>query len=98
MAASKDSIVIAPNPVHWGNAVSASATAKPGSWIHAEAFQGDELVYAQYVRGPVGTLVFGPTPAADESQPGSGRVEVGYWAKNGSFRPTAVAKIEVLPQ
>lgn len=98
MPVAKDTITVDPQTVRWGDTVAAKATtSRTGTWLHAEVFQDETLVYAQYVRGPEGILTVGPTQAADETKPGSGRVEIGYWAKNGSYRATAVARFEVEP-
>ena len=92
---SRDTIT-APSTVRWGETLPTEAvTSKASPWLHAEVFQNDVLVYAQYVKGAAGSFTVGPTPAADESQPGSGRVEVGYWTRQGTYRATAVQKIEV---
>lgn len=80
----------------WGGVLQASgSTDRANPWLRAEVFQGDNLVYAQYVKGASGAFNVGPTPSADESQPGEGTVQLGYWAKNGTFRGTASAKFNV---
>lgn len=96
MPPTKATVSVSPNPVSWGSALTASVAAPTATWLRAEVFQGDTLVYAQYVKVAQPVLTIGPTPAADETQPGSGRVEAGYWAKSGAFKPVAVAKFEVV--
>lgn len=94
--AARDRITLNPTTCQWGGEVHASSlTSQTSPWLHAEVFQGDVLVYAQYVKGSNGTFTVGPTPAADETQPGTGRAEIGYWTKQGSYRATAVARFEV---
>jgi len=71
--------------------------------LFCEATQTDPViddypnVFGAYSKGTAATFVIGPTQAADESKPGSGRVTVGYWNKAGAFRGLAAAQFDVDP-
>lgn len=66
-------------------------------WIRGEAEQDGALVWAQYARASEGALTVGPTPAGDESKPADGRVAVGYWTRQGTFREVASVDFDVTP-
>jgi hypothetical protein len=83
--------------VSWGGSLSPSIVGYSRAetpWIRGEAEQDGTLVWAQYVR-PGQVLTVGPTPAADESAPADGRVALGYWSKNGTFREVASSDFNI---
>jgi hypothetical protein len=90
--------IVAPAIGTWGAPFAVAATGydrSEGAWLRAEAQQSDALVYAQYVRGAYGSFTLGPTPAADETQPATGRVAIGYWTRQGTFRELASTDFEI---
>lgn len=90
----KDTVTVEPTSVPWGGLVQAACadySGREGPWLHLIGRQGGTLVLEAYVKGRSGVFGIGPTQAADESQPGSGVIEIGYWGKTGRYVATGAS-------
>lgn len=97
----KAKVTVDPRPVRWAAILTVGTSGydrREQAWLHIVVRQLGILVFEGYLRGPANTFMVGPTPAADESKVATGNVEVGYFTKQGGFRPVGTSDtFDVVP-